>query len=78
MSYDSEHKARINTLAIIALICAFTLNIVGGILGIVALRQVNRTEEQGRGLALAAIIVGFSFFAVNVLLAIIIFSDIVA
>lgn len=42
--------------------------IVGTVLGIVALRQVNQTKQPGRGMAIAGIAVGGSAIALAVLL----------
>ncbi|MDK8173604.1 DUF4190 domain-containing protein [Curtobacterium citreum] len=49
---------RTNTLAIIALVAAFVAPIVGFVLGFVAMSQTRKRGEGGRGLALAAVIVG--------------------
>ena len=57
-----------NTLAIVAFILAFFTTIIGVILGFVALSQIKRTGEQGRGLAIAAIIIGFVEFAVVIVI----------
>ena len=46
-----------NTLAIISLVGAFLCTPVGLICGIIALNQIKRTGEQGRGLAIAGIVV---------------------
>ena len=47
-----------NTMAILSLVFAFVFAPVGLGLGIAARRQIRRTNEQGDGLALAAIIIG--------------------
>lgn len=48
-----------NGMAIASLILSIIgISIVGVILGIVALNQIKKTGEEGRGLALAGIIVG--------------------
>ncbi|MFJ4076204.1 MULTISPECIES: DUF4190 domain-containing protein [unclassified Curtobacterium] len=49
---------RTNTLAIISLVAAFVAPLIGFILGLVAMSQARRRSEGGRGLALAAVIVG--------------------
>jgi hypothetical protein len=49
-----------NTLAIIALVCAFVFAPAGLVCGILARRQIRQTGEQGDGLALAAIIVSIA------------------
>lgn len=48
----------ISPLAIVAIIAAVLLPLVGIVLGIVVRRQVSRTGEGGAGLATAAIVIG--------------------
>lgn len=48
-----------NRLAPVALILAVLVPIAGAILGHITLRQIGQTGEGGRGLALAAVIVGW-------------------
>jgi hypothetical protein len=48
-----------NTLAILSLIFSFVFAIVGVILGHVALNQLAQTGQQGRGLAIAGLTVGY-------------------
>lgn len=50
---------RTNTLSVVALIAGFMVPIAGIILGYVSLSQIKRTNEEGRGLALTGIIVGY-------------------
>ncbi|MGV3103235.1 DUF4190 domain-containing protein [Rothia sp. 88186D007BW] len=45
-------------MAILSLVFAFLINIVGVILGFIALNQIKRTGEKGRGLAIAGIVIG--------------------
>lgn len=47
-----------NTLALIGFVSAFIHPLVGMALGVVAARQIARTQEGGRGFARAAIVVG--------------------
>jgi Na+/proline symporter len=47
-----------NVLSIIALVLGFVVPIGGVVVGIIALRQLKRRPESGRGLAVAGIIVG--------------------
>lgn len=56
-----------NGLAIAALIVVFFNGLVGAILGHVALGQLSRRNQRGRGLALAAIIIGWITVAIAVL-----------
>lgn len=53
-----------NTLAIIALIGSFFISLVGVICGHIALKQIARTGEGGRGLALAGLIIGYVGIAI--------------
>ncbi|MGK0714660.1 DUF4190 domain-containing protein [Leucobacter sp. W1153] len=48
-----------NTMAIIALIASIIVSLVGVILGHIALSQIKKTGEGGRGLAIAALIIGY-------------------
>jgi len=49
---------RYNTLAIVGFILAFFVSLGGLIVSIIALGQIKRTGERGRGLALAGAIIG--------------------
>jgi uncharacterized protein YacL len=55
-----ETGKRTNVLAIVGLILAIFFPLVGAIVGHVALGQIKKTGEEGRGLALAAVIVGWT------------------
>lgn len=57
-----------NTLAVASLVLALTFAPAGLVTGIIARRQIRQTQEQGDGLALAAIIIGGIATAVFVLL----------
>lgn len=54
--YGSE---RTNVLAIVSLVSAFFISLVAIITGHIALSQIKRTGEKGRGLALAGLILGY-------------------
>ncbi|MCI0155578.1 DUF4190 domain-containing protein [Leifsonia shinshuensis] len=69
-AYQQPQPAGYNTMSIVAFILAFFVSIVGIILGFVALSQIKRTGEQGRGLALAAVIIGFVEVAIGILVTI--------
>jgi hypothetical protein len=59
--YQAYQPQRTNVLAIVALVLAVVgLAPVGAVLGHVARRQIKRTGETGDGVALAAIIVGWT------------------
>ena len=54
-----QQQTKTNTLAIVSLITAFLISIVAVITGHIALKQIDQTGEQGRGLALAGLIIGY-------------------
>lgn len=51
--------AKTNVLAIISLVSAFFVSLAAIICGHIALNQIKRTGESGRGLALAGVILGY-------------------
>jgi peptidyl-prolyl cis-trans isomerase B (cyclophilin B) len=59
---------RINALAIAAFASSFFIGVTGVILGFIALHQIKTTGERGRGLAIAALVVGCTYTAVFVYL----------
>lgn len=61
-------------MAIVAFIVTFFINIVGIILGFIALNQIKRTGEKGHGLALAAIIIGFASIVLGIIITIVVVS----
>ncbi|UTT62878.1 DUF4190 domain-containing protein [Microcella humidisoli] len=54
----TNYPPRTNTLALVGFIASFMIPVVGIVLGIMAGRQIALTNEGGRGLARAAVIVG--------------------
>jgi hypothetical protein len=77
-----QHSDKTNVLAIIALICSILLflglPILGLILGIVALSQIKKKGEQGKGLAIASIIISSIGLVVSIVAAILLFGSIIA
>jgi len=71
MSSSTPQSSQTNGMAIAALITSFFVSILGIILGFVALNQIKTSGEQGRGLALAGIIIGFVAVGITVLIIII-------
>src|SRR5881628_3750172 len=59
--YPPYYRRPTNTLAILALVFAFVFAPAGLVLGIMARKQIERTGEEGAGLALAGTIVGGVF-----------------
>ena len=52
-------SAKTNTLAIVSLVLAFFISLGAVICGHIALGQIKRTGENGRGLAIAGLILGY-------------------
>lgn len=67
MTSTPTTNRRTSVLAIVGFVLAILFSIVGGIISIVALVQINRTGEGGRGLAIAGIIIGFALFVVGLI-----------
>lgn len=65
--YVSPPPRPTNTLAILALIFGILVPVVGIILGHISLSQIKKTGEEGRGLALAGTIVGYSLTGLSLL-----------
>ncbi|CAM5363261.1 DUF4190 domain-containing protein [Leifsonia shinshuensis] len=57
--YAYPPAPRTNVLAIVSLVSAFAVSIVAVITGHIALSQIKRTGEVGRGMALAGLIIGY-------------------
>ena len=56
-----------NVLAIIAFVAAFVVPIAAIVLGHISVSQLRTSGEQGRGLAIAGLVVGYVFTAIGVL-----------
>jgi hypothetical protein len=54
---------RTNVLAIVAIVAGFMAPIAGIVTGHLALRQIERSGEEGRGLALTGLIAGYALTA---------------
>lgn len=67
--------ARTNGLAIAALVSSFFISLLGIILGHIALSQIRTSGEGGRGLAIAALVIGYVSIAFAVLLLVVVFSS---
>ena len=63
-----------NVLAIVSLVSSFFISIVGIITGHIALSQIKKTGEQGRGLAIAGLIIGYIGLVVGIIVAIVWFA----
>ena len=58
-SYGAPATQKTNVLAIVSLVSSFFISLVGIITGHIALSQIKKTGEQGRGLAIAGLIIGY-------------------
>ena len=63
-----------NVLAIVSLVSAFFISLVAIITGHIALSQIKKTGEQGRGLAIAGLIIGYVGLVVGIIFAIVWFA----
>jgi hypothetical protein len=63
-SVEAASVARTNPLAIASLVSVFFVPIAAIVLGHLALGQVARSGEQGRGLAIAALVLAYGSIAV--------------
>ncbi|MCT7659636.1 peptidylprolyl isomerase [Mycobacterium deserti] len=61
------HPKPTNALAIAALVCAFVIAPLGILFGHISLSQIKKTGEEGRGLAIAGLIVGYVLTALTIL-----------
>ena len=67
--YAAPMATGTNGLAIASLICAFVFPLVGVILGHIALNQIKQTGQEGRGLAIAGLAIGYSFIGLGLIFA---------
>jgi hypothetical protein len=65
--YQGPAAPPMNTLAIVTIILAFVFSVAGIVTGHIALKQIDRTGEQGRGLAKAGLILSYVFTGLAVL-----------
>ncbi len=65
--YGAPAQGGTNTLAILSLVFAFVFNLAGIVLGHMALKQIRETNEQGRGLAVAGLVISYISLAASVL-----------
>ena len=62
--------AKTNTLAIVSLVLAFFISLGAVICGHIALSQIKKTGENGRGLAIAGLVLGYLGLVVGFLVVI--------
>jgi hypothetical protein len=66
--YAGAPEQRVNILAVVSLVLAFFLSIGAVICGHIALSQIKRTGERGRGLAIAGLVLGYLGIVAGILL----------
>lgn len=59
---------KLNRLAIASLVCSFFCGILGIIFGIIAINQINKTNDNGKGLAIAGIWIGAANIIITIFL----------
>lgn len=60
--------AKMNTMALLSFIFAFILSPLGVVFGIIALRQIKKTDENGKGFAIAGIVISLLYLIALTLL----------
>ena len=60
-------EEKYNVLAIVSLVSAFFVSLAAIITGHIALSQIKRTGEKGRGLAIAGLVIGYASIAVSII-----------
>lgn len=56
---QAPQPSRTNTLSYVSLILAFVVPVAGAIVGHISLKQIKTSGEEGRGMALAGVIIGW-------------------
>jgi Domain of unknown function (DUF4190) len=69
--YPPPVKRRTNTMAILALVCAFLFAPAGIVLGVLARREIRRTGEEGWGLATAGVAISIAYIVIAAVLLVI-------
>jgi uncharacterized protein YacL len=67
-------EQKTNVLAIVSLVSAFFVSLVAIITGHIALKQIAQTGENGKGLAVAGLIIGYVGLVVGLLFIILWFA----
>ncbi|WP_353826768.1 DUF4190 domain-containing protein [Agromyces sp. SYSU T0242] len=70
-SYATPPEQKTNILAIVSLVSAFFISLVAIITGHIALSQIKKTGEQGRGLAIAGLVIGYIGLVVGLIVGIV-------
>ena len=65
--YAAPSGVKYNVLAIVSLVLAFFISLGAIICGHIALSQIKKTGEKGRGLAIAGLVLGYIGVAVAII-----------
>lgn len=83
-AYGQPTAAKNNTLAVVSLVASLAGLVsgigflVGIICGHISLGQIKKTGEQGRGMAVAGLIIGYVGIVLSIIVAIVIFASLAA
>jgi peptidyl-prolyl cis-trans isomerase B (cyclophilin B) len=69
--YGYPQPKQTNTMAIVALVCAFVFAPLGIVFGHISLSQIKKSGEEGRGLALAGLIISYLVTVLTILVVVI-------
>lgn len=69
---------RYNVLSIVSLVSAFFVSVVAIVTGHIALSQIKRTGEKGRGLAIAGLVIGYVSIFFTIIALVIVFVIVVS
>lgn len=64
---ELPRSTRTNTLAVVSLVLSFLMALPAIILGHVALSQIRRTGDGGRGLAVAGLVIGYIWLVIGII-----------
>lgn len=67
-------RKKTNPVAIAAFVSSFIISVTGVVLGHIALHQIKTTGEGGRGLAIAALVIGYVSMTILAIITISLFS----
>jgi hypothetical protein len=76
--YPGAQNDKTNVLAIVSLVSAFVISLVAIITGHMALGQIKRTGEKGRGLAIAGLVLGYLGIVSGIIVSIVLVIMLVA
>ncbi|MFC9559314.1 DUF4190 domain-containing protein [Agromyces sp. NPDC056965] len=77
-AYAQAPAGKTNVLAIVSLVSAFFVSLAAVITGHIALSQIKKTGEQGRGLAIAGLIIGYVGLAAGLIWIIVVIAILMA